>query len=115
MTREEAIIRIEDYAAYLHGKPEPTYQIEVALEMAISALREQVNSIESDTVKGCECCSKGFAVLGNTMDYSGLEFAMMNRVIRVRYFPTHKYDTFQTQAMLPVKCCPMCGRRLEEV
>lgn len=109
MTREEILTALEN--AKLHAAFESDVEI---LDACMSELREQVNSVESDTVKGCECCSKGFAVLGNTMDYSGLEFAMMNRVIRVRYFPTHKYDTFQTQAMLPVKFCPMCGRRLEE-
>lgn len=63
---------------------------------------------------GCEACSKGFAVLNETMDYSGLEFALMKNVIRVRYFPTHKYDIFKTQDILPIKFCPMCGRRLEK-
>ena len=65
-----------------------------------------------DNVKGCEYCSTGFSILNDTMEYSGLEFALMGKMIRVRYFPTNEYTTFQTQDICPVKFCPMCGREL---
>ena len=105
MTREEAIIRIEDYAAYLHGKPEPTYQIEVALDMAISALREQ-----EERSKGCEFCCY--------MEYPEKKLHPKERDGFDFYAGAWKRiadDDFVEDETDCIKFCPMCGRRLEEV
>lgn len=67
----------------------------------------------------CKFCSKNFSVLNNTMEHSGLEIALMRykqgATLRVRYFPDHTYTTFQTQDVMVINHCPMCGRKLKEV
>lgn len=102
MTREEAIIRIADHAAYLHGKPEPTYQIEVALDTAIAALREQ-----EERSKGCDWCypNKLCGTCLHNVDYH--EDGTDKCSATLYEVPCSHYKSFPF--------CPMCGRRLEEV
>ena len=65
-----------------------------------------------DNVNTCEYCKGGFSVLNTTMEYSGIEFALMKNSIRARYYPSHEYTTFQTQDIVNIEFCPMCGREL---
>lgn len=100
MTREEAIARIELSATGMVGTLAATTEPAVAeilqryidaYDMAISALREQENRIESDTVEGCDWCA-------NT------EPGAIHTTVK------RGNITFHDRA----KLCPMCGRRLEE-
>lgn len=63
--------------------------------------------------KFCEIDSNknAFATLNNTFDYSGLEIAMHNKgMLRVRYYGDK--NVFETQDIVNIKFCPICGRKL---
>lgn len=63
----------------------------------------------------CEYCKSRteFIPLNTTADYSGLEFALCDNILRVRYYPSNDHMHFETQDLINIKFCPMCGRRLE--
>ena len=64
----------------------------------------------------CDFCGQAFNVLNKTMEYSGLEIALMRykqgATLRVRFYPEHAYTTFQTQDIIVIDFCPKCGRKL---
>lgn len=62
----------------------------------------------------CEYCKSNteFIPLNTTTDYSGLEFALCGNMLRVRY-SSNDYKHFESQDIVIIKHCPMCGRRLE--
>lgn len=106
MTREHAI-RIVELWAEGHAISLREDELDECHNLCLAALREQ-----EQRKQGCEYCKDGFAVLNETMEYSGLEFALMKNTLRARYFPSHEYTTFKTQDILSINFCPMCGRKL---
>ncbi len=60
----------------------------------------------------CKCCEeKGFNVLNNTVDYSGLEIAISNNgMLRVRNY--NFKDMFETQDVVNINYCPMCRKKV---
>lgn len=94
MTREETINILNEWVGIgqlgescsLHFEADLD-DVDDALEMAISALREQ-----EERSKGCDFCNADYAVMSGS--YMTLDF--------------------QHKSITP-KFCPKCGRRLEEV
>lgn len=65
----------------------------------------------------CKCCNKqdnDFVLLNETASYSNIEIAL-NRLgmLRVRSYNEDDYN-FETQDILNIKFCPMCGRKFTE-
>lgn len=59
----------------------------------------------------CEYCgSNEFTALNDTVDYSGLEIAINNSMLRVRNY--NFKDIFETQDVVNINYCPICGRKL---
>lgn len=61
----------------------------------------------------CEYCEKGngFKALNDTVDYSGLEISINNKgMLRTRAYMFKK--NFQTQDIVNINYCPMCGKRV---
>jgi hypothetical protein len=99
MTREEAIKRLEDtfeaWEGWVRKCPQdaPASLLNKALDMAISALREQ-----EERSKGCEFCKGAKYIYG--------ELSASGHVDADHDFVHEQYGD------LPI--CPMCGRRLED-
>lgn len=94
MTREEAIrVLTIERASHSEGGI-----VEAAMDMAISALREQ-----EERSKGCEFCQKfDFKTVAPEIDKYGARLLLATSDC---VFPNNRQ----------FKVCPMCGRRLEEV
>lgn len=62
----------------------------------------------------CETSDNGFVLLNNTACYSGIEFAMSNKgMLRVRTYPNlDDSGLFDSQDIINIDYCPICGRRL---
>lgn len=61
----------------------------------------------------CKHCEDdvGFIPLNNTVEYSGLEMSMSAKgMLRCRAYMFK--DRFETQDVVEIKYCPMCGRKL---
>jgi hypothetical protein len=61
----------------------------------------------------CKYCedTSGFNALNDTVDYSGLEIAISTKgSLRVRNYNFKK--TFESQDMVNINYCPMCGEKL---
>ena len=105
MTREEAIRRIREHMMIHCMGVYPHIKIGEALEMAISALREQ-----EERSKGCEfCCYTEYPDKKlYPKENDGFDFyaGAWKRVAD---------DDFIEDETDHIKFCPMCGRRLEEV
>lgn len=66
-------------------------------------------------VKRCKFCSEDYSVLNPiSNEYSGLEISLMTKIkcLRVRAY-MHK-ELFETQDVINIKYCCMCGRKLVE-
>lgn len=63
--------------------------------------------------KYCEANRYGdFVVINDTKEYSGIEMAInCQGMLRVRYYKYNGIDSFESQDILNVKYCPMCGRK----
>jgi len=66
----------------------------------------------------CKFCDKDntdFGLLNETMEYSGIEIAMLFKgMLRARYYPTLSYeDLFENQDIVNINFCPICGRSLK--
>lgn len=61
----------------------------------------------------CKYCNQNeFNKLNDTVNYSGLEIAISkNGMLRVRNY--NFKDIFETQDVVNINYCPMCGRKLE--
>lgn len=60
----------------------------------------------------CENENNDFVVLNDTKDYSGIEMAInCQGMLRVRYYMYNGIDRFESQDILNIKNCPMCGRK----
>lgn len=62
----------------------------------------------------CRYCNANncndFIPINNTVEYSGIELAINRQgMLRARYYDVNG-DTFETQDIIKIKCCPMCGR-----
>ena len=61
--------------------------------------------------KFCEADNNDFVIMNDTIDYSGIEMAINRQgMLRVRYYMYNGIDRFESQDILNVKHCPMCGR-----
>ena len=62
----------------------------------------------------CEAENNDFIPVNQTVDYSGIEIAL-NRwgELRVRTFPNCEIPYFDSQDIVQVKFCPLCGRRVQ--
>lgn len=61
----------------------------------------------------CEYCESeiGFVPINNTVDYSGLEIGLNGKgMLRCRAYMFKR--NFETQDIVNIKFCPMCGRKL---
>jgi hypothetical protein len=65
----------------------------------------------------CEYCNKdtnGFIPINNTVDYSGLEISINHKgMLRCRNY--NFKELYDTQDIVNINYCPMCGRSLEKV
>lgn len=64
----------------------------------------------------CQYCEprngNDFVVMNDTKEYSGMEMAInCQGMLRVRYYQYNGIDRFESQDILNVKYCPMCGRK----
>ena len=61
----------------------------------------------------CGFCNEEYRVLNTTKEYSDIEIALMTKIrsIRVRAI-FDKTGLFQTQDVIHINYCPMCGRKL---
>ena len=60
----------------------------------------------------CEENDNGFVILNETKDYSGIEVGMNKQgIMRVR-FGYADCALFESQDVINIKYCPMCGRKL---
>ena len=63
--------------------------------------------------KFCEGDNNNFVVMNDTKDYSGMEIAINRQgMLRVRYYMYNGIDRFESQDILNIKYCPLCGRKL---
>ena len=119
MTREEAIRRIEEHMIYHHMGEYPHIFIGEALEMAISALREQ-----EERSKGCAYCHHQGTIHGD--DFTEIEVVKMIPLPAIDLETGEMEDeadppywalriTGDGEDFAEILFCPMCGRRLEEV
>ena len=108
MTREEAIRIIEkDIQIDVRScTNEEVYAFITALNMAISALREQ-----EERSKGCEYCtdSKNIYEIKSPLHDSYNTDVYISEDALIVDIGCHSYGASK------IKFCPMCGRRLEEV
>ena len=104
MTREEAIKRLEDtfegWNMWVMDNDSPASKMSKALDMAISALREQ-----EERSKGCEWCESRNK---KTKDFKCGDL-LARGVVEHTFWGDGRWYTKEP------KFCPMCGRRLEEV
>lgn len=119
MTREEAIKLLECSATELVGTMMQTDEQTAvnqlqryvdAFDVAISALREQDNRTESDTVKGCDYCQKFDDPCGVPMIASEEDDCDRGIYLYNGYLCANGGSFCDAK----VQFCPMCGRRLEE-
>lgn len=63
----------------------------------------------------CEYCNEDYKVLNTTREYSDIEISLMTKIscIRVRAI-FDETGLFQTQDVININYCPMCGRKLGE-
>ena len=56
-----------------------------------------------------------FVVINGTKEYSGIEMAInCQGMLRVRYYMYNDIDRFESQDILNVKHCPLCGRKFNQ-
>lgn len=61
--------------------------------------------------KYCEANNNDFVIINDTKEYSGIEMAINRQgMLRVRYYTHNEIDRFESQDILNVKHCPICGR-----
>lgn len=59
----------------------------------------------------CEADNNDFVTMNQTVEYSGIELAVNRQgMLRVRYYDCNE-DTFESQDIVEIKHCPLCGRR----
>lgn len=63
----------------------------------------------------CQYCEKrsynDFVPMNQTMEYSGIELAVnCQGMLRARYYDING-DTFESQDIVNIKYCPLCGKR----
>ena len=59
----------------------------------------------------CDSNCNDFAVMNQTMEYSGIELAINRQgMLRARYYDVNG-DVFKTQDIIEIKYCPLCGRK----
>jgi hypothetical protein len=63
----------------------------------------------------CQYCelrnNNDFVAMNQTMEYSGIELAInCQGMLRARYYDING-DTFESQDIVNIKRCPMCGRK----
>ena len=63
----------------------------------------------------CQYCEQrsynDFVPMNQTVEYSGIELAVnCQGMLRVRYYDVNG-DTLETQDILNIKYCPLCGRK----
>jgi hypothetical protein len=62
----------------------------------------------------CEHENNDFITLNQTAEYSGIEIAMNRQgMLRVRCCGENT-ETFQTQDIVEIKYCPLCGKKIEK-
>lgn len=117
MTREEAIHIIEKdiQIDVRYCTNEEVHRFITALNMAISALREQ-----EERSKGCSACemtTRGLTY--KQIEYGTLRGDLINDssgMYIIRYGGgQHSIVCDDDGAEIDIEFCPMCGRRLEEV
>ena len=64
----------------------------------------------------CQYCEprscNDFVEMNQTKEYSGIEMAInCQGMLRVRYYMYNDIDRFESQDILNVKYCPLCGRK----
>ena len=82
-----------------------------------SAAQKAIDKQPISTVAQCEYCCRpnnDFVLLNDTGMYSGLD-AELNRqgMLRIRYFHGAT-ECFETQDIMNIKFCPICGRKFME-
>ena len=61
----------------------------------------------------CEADNNQFVLLNKTKDYSGIEISLNRQgMMRVR-FGYVDCDYFESQDIINIQHCPMCGRKFE--
>ena len=63
----------------------------------------------------CKFCEpnkdNSFVILNETVDYSGIEFALHEKgMLRCRYYGGK--ENFESQDIINIKFCPICGTEL---
>lgn len=66
----------------------------------------------------CEFCKptddNRFVPLNNTVGYSGIEISMHQKgMLRCRYYENE--NLFETQDVINIKFCPVCGEKLKNI
>lgn len=64
----------------------------------------------------CQYCEprscNDFVEMNQTKEYSGIEMAInCQGMLRVRYYMYNGIDRFESQDILNIKHCPLCGRK----
>lgn len=60
----------------------------------------------------CDTINNDFVAMNQTVEYSGIELAMNRQgMLRARYYDVNG-DTFETQDIVEIKYCPMCGKQI---
>ena len=78
----------------------------------LQAINKKVEELRMEVEK-CKFCSEDYSVLNPiSNEYSGLEISLMTKIkcLRVRAY-MHK-ELFETQDVVNIKYCCMCGRKL---
>lgn len=76
------------------------------------------NQVEAEPVrhKPCPYCNaetNDFIPLNQTVEYSGIEIALNRQgMLRVRVYESGQ-ETFTTQDIVEIKCCPNCGSKMD--
>ena len=59
----------------------------------------------------CEADTNDFILANQTADYSGIEMAINRQgMFRVRTYPNSTDDNFDSQDVIELKYCPLCGK-----
>ena len=62
----------------------------------------------------CDSDCNDFVVMNQAMEYSGIELAINRQgMLRARYYGINR-DSFETQDIIEIKCCPLCGRKFKK-